>query len=84
MVEAHQTRPAVEASAPDRLLVQCLDGSHDRAGLLQALATAVDDGTLELECEGLPVRSRDAALPLLAEALEPSLQRLADHALLLA
>ena len=73
---------AVELSDFDRLVLRQLDGVHDREAILRALQRLVDEGELNAEHEGRPLRGAEAR-PLLEESLGPSLERLARSALLM-
>jgi hypothetical protein len=74
----------VELSEFDRAVLRHLDGSRDQAALLETLAGAVADGTLEVRRDGQPLRDRGQVREVLGEALGPSLRRLADRCLLVA
>ncbi len=66
----------------DRLVLLQLDGSRDRRAILDALCELVNEGALTLEQDGKALRGA-AARPLLERALTPSLQFLANSALLI-
>jgi SAM-dependent methyltransferase len=64
------------------LVLRQLDGTRDRAVVLDALVDAVKRGEFTLAWEGRPVREDREARALMGEALETTLQRLACAALL--
>ena len=67
----------------DRLVVSLLDGTLDRPALLEALVDRVlADDTFAIVQDDRPVRDPDAIRELFADEIEPSLRRLAGHALL--
>jgi methyltransferase-like protein len=66
----------------DHVVLPYLDGSRDRAALLEVLIEAVLNGELNMERDGKPLRDRDIIRELLTNSLEPCLQRLATGALL--
>jgi methyltransferase-like protein/SAM-dependent methyltransferase len=66
----------------ERQLLRRLDGTQDRAAVLDSLAEAVRAGELTIEQEDGPVRDVARARELMAAALEPTLERLARFALL--
>ncbi len=67
----------------NRHLLCHLDGSHDRAALLeQFLAGPVAEGVLKVQQNGAPVEDAGEIKTTLAEALEWNLQGLARAALL--
>jgi methyltransferase-like protein/2-polyprenyl-3-methyl-5-hydroxy-6-metoxy-1,4-benzoquinol methylase len=72
-----------ELDAFDRLVLRHLDGSRDRAALLDALAEAVANDIVAIEREGRPVRDAGEVRDALSESLGPSLHRLASSALLI-
>jgi hypothetical protein len=74
---------STEASAFDRLVLVHLDGSRDRAALLEVLARLVADGFVELRPEGGPAPEEGGSGEDLTQALDRSLRRLAQSALLL-
>jgi methyltransferase-like protein len=59
-----------------------LDGEHDRAAIVAALAQRVADGRLVIHEQGVPVIDATRISQVLADALEPCLERLARLALL--
>jgi methyltransferase-like protein/SAM-dependent methyltransferase/Fe-S-cluster containining protein len=92
-VQAHQ-QPAgklittlfhrqVELSDLDLVVLPYLDGSRDRAALVDALQAAVADGSLKIEKNGQRP-PRETIPAILKEALEICLQRLARFGLLTA
>lgn len=74
----------VELGELDRVALQLLDGSRDRAALVETLAAQVADKTLTLERDGQPLEDAGQIRAVLAEALEACLGRLGRNALLLA
>ena len=68
----------------DRLVLALLDGTRDRAALVEDLAGAVAAGRLKLESNGRPVIEPAAVREALVPTLRQSLQRIADQALLIA
>jgi cyclopropane fatty-acyl-phospholipid synthase-like methyltransferase len=72
----------VELNDLERLLLERLDGRHDRAALLEGLMDAVAQGECEMQHQGQPLRDRAKVREVLGESLEPSLRRLAYNALL--
>jgi SAM-dependent methyltransferase len=71
----------VELEDFDRLILTRLDGRQDREGLVRLLNTLVEQGKLQVKKSDA---AGDADKDLLAEAVERSLQRLGENALLLA
>ena len=67
-----------------RVLLQYLDGRHDRAMLVEQLAAQVRKGELTLQHEGRPVTDPDEILKRVANSVEAALARLAENALLVA
>jgi hypothetical protein len=74
----------VELNPLHGVVLPWLDGTRDRAAVLDALAAAASDGKLDVQEEGLPVRDADRARALLQATVEPALQQLANMALLVA
>lgn len=72
----------IELNEMDRLVVQLLDGSRNRAALIDSLAKLAAHGDLNIQHDGQPVQDPHRIRALLGEALEASLQRLAAGALL--
>jgi methyltransferase-like protein/SAM-dependent methyltransferase len=73
----------VELNEIDRAVLPLLDGSRDRAALLDGLADLVARDVLVIQRNGGPLREARQVRAVLAEALEPSLHRLAGSALLI-
>lgn len=73
----------VQLEAFDRLVVRLLDGTRDLPALRERLAQWVADGTLEIRDEDGRLADAAQVRLALAESLEPSLHRLAHHALLI-
>ena len=67
----------------ERHVVQHLDGQHSRERLLQVLKGLVRSGTLVARQSGMPIESDQDLLALLDQALQSSLQRLANAAIYL-
>lgn len=65
-----------------RFLVKLLDGGRDRASLLVELEGAVARRELTIERDGRPVTERESTSRILEDALDQTLRRLADRALL--
>jgi methyltransferase-like protein/trans-aconitate methyltransferase len=72
----------VQLSALDQFLLPRLDGRHDRALLLAALRDAVREGALTIQVQGRSIGNHAEAEPILARALDASLNQLAGTALL--
>lgn len=73
----------IELPEFDRAVLRQLDGTRDRAGVLDALAGLVEQGALAMHADGKPLREAAVVRRVLELALPPSLQRLADCGLLL-
>jgi methyltransferase-like protein/SAM-dependent methyltransferase len=74
----------VELTVLDMLVLRLLDGSRDRAALIEALVKLVLDDVLTITHEGQPVRDPSLVRQAVGGALEPCLRRLLGCALLLA
>jgi len=72
----------VELGTFDRLLLQQLDGSRDRAALLDTLTDMVSKGDFEIHKDEKPIREPGRIREILRETLDRSLRGLARHALL--
>ena len=68
----------------DRLVVPLLDGSRDRAAVVEELAARTAAGVLQIQENGVPVRDLGRARALLADPVLQSLQKVAGEALLIA
>jgi methyltransferase-like protein len=68
----------------DPVVVRYLDGTRDRTALLDKLVELAVRDELGIERDGHPLRDPTALRTVLAEAIEPSLRRLADYGLLMA
>src|SRR5262249_41685700 len=66
----------------DRQLLRHLDGSRDRAALLEVLTGLAEDGLLAVQEGGQPVRDRAGSQRAFAPSLDQSLSGLARKALL--
>lgn len=67
----------------DRYLLRHLDGSHDRAALVEALAAGpVAEGMLVIQQDGEPIENAERVRDVLAEGVEKSLRWLVRAALL--
>jgi methyltransferase-like protein/SAM-dependent methyltransferase len=73
---------SVRLSDVDRVVLQKLDGAHDRTSLLAMLTTLVEQGDLEIHHDGQPVRDPQEAENALRALLERSLECLGASALL--
>ena len=73
---------AVELGDFDRLVLRHLDGTRDRAALLDVLVNLVAQDVFSIEQGAQPVTDLSQARRLLAEGLEPCLRRLARSAVL--
>ena len=68
----------------ERHLLMLLDGTRDRAALLNELAGLVKSGAVTMGQDGASVPDREKALQILSQGLEPNLEKLARLALLVA
>jgi methyltransferase-like protein/SAM-dependent methyltransferase len=66
----------------DRVVLQLLDGTRDRAALLAKLAELVAGGEFDLHQDNQPVRDPQLIRQMLDRGLDPCLDRLARSALL--
>jgi methyltransferase-like protein/2-polyprenyl-3-methyl-5-hydroxy-6-metoxy-1,4-benzoquinol methylase len=66
-----------------RQLLQLLDGSRDRAALLNDLFASVESGAIAVEKDGEPVKNLQEVRQVLATELERNLEKLARLALLI-
>jgi methyltransferase-like protein/SAM-dependent methyltransferase len=73
----------VELEGVDRYVLRYLDGTRDRAAVVDALAEAVTSGRVELRHDGQPPHNAEEVRALVGAALGPSLCRLASSALLI-
>jgi methyltransferase-like protein/SAM-dependent methyltransferase len=73
---------STELSPLDRLVIQHLDGHHDRPALVERLAGLAAEGVLTTGGEGQGPAGPGPSRELLAEELAASLRRLASSALL--
>jgi methyltransferase-like protein len=67
-----------------RRTLQLLDGTRDRAALLDSMAALVQDGTLMVEQEGRPVAGGDPLKQILGDAVDRCLNRFTKAALMVA
>jgi methyltransferase-like protein len=67
----------------DRLILPLLDGTRDRADVIEALASSIADGSLQMNHNGRPVTDPAEARAVLAGSVEESLRRLALQAMFL-
>jgi methyltransferase-like protein len=74
----------VEVTVLDMLVLRLLDGSRDRAALVEALVKLALDDVLTITHEGQPVRDPNLVRQAVSGALEPCLRRLVGCALLVA
>ena len=72
----------VELSDFERLVLRQLDGTRDRAEILDSLVAEAVAGRFLLHQGGDPIRDPMVARPILGRSLEPCLARLASSALL--
>jgi SAM-dependent methyltransferase/methyltransferase-like protein len=72
----------VDLGPLDRVVLRLLDGTRDRAALLDALADLAASDVLTIRREGRPLRDAAEARELLGGSLGPCLRRLARAALL--
>ena len=68
----------------ERHLLQLLDGSRDRAALLNDLSTLVDMGDLTIQKDGEPITDLEIARQTIATELEEKLVEIGKNALLVA
>jgi methyltransferase-like protein/cyclopropane fatty-acyl-phospholipid synthase-like methyltransferase len=80
----NQRHRGVELSDFDRLVLQQLDGRHDRAALRELLVEAVLQGEFTVQRKGEAIKDAAVVRQLVAETLEPSLQGLVRNAFLVA
>ena len=73
---------SVDLAEFDALVLRLLDGTRDRAAILDGLVAFAADGTLEIEQDDGPVTDPERLRTLLAPGIAPSLARIARHALL--
>jgi cyclopropane fatty-acyl-phospholipid synthase-like methyltransferase/methyltransferase-like protein len=74
---------SVPLDSLDRCIVPLLDGTRDRAAIVEALAALTAAGTLQIQEKCQPVRDPQRARFLLADHVERSLAKLASEALLM-
>jgi methyltransferase-like protein len=65
-----------------RNVLPYLDGQRDRQALIRELIEAVNRGDISILVGGLPAKQGEAVVKILEETLDQSLQKLAQHALL--
>lgn len=80
----NQRHEIVNLDEFSRRTLQLLDGSRDRAALLDAMAALVADGTLMVEQEGRPVAGGDPLKAILGDAVDRCMNRFTKAALLVA
>ena len=73
----------VELDPVDRIVLAHLDGRRDRSALADVLVAAVLDGRLDLREGDDPIRDPDRIRPILTQAVDEGLARLAAGALLI-
>lgn len=73
----------VDVNEVDRYLIGLLDGARDRSSLAAELVQMTRDGVLVLERNRQPVQAVENIQPLVQRALDASLFKLADLALLI-
>ncbi len=74
---------SAELAPLERLLIQLLDGSRDRAALVEELVKLAEQEVFAVEREGQPVRDRTLLQQALTDSVETGLHHLAQGALLL-
>lgn len=72
----------VAISSLDRHMLPLLDGTHDRADLLDALVKKWEQGELTIRQDDQPVTDREEVMGILAEGIAQQLPRLATACLL--
>jgi methyltransferase-like protein len=72
----------VELESFDASVLQLLDGTRDRTAVVEQLMRWVAEGTFAIDRSGQPLQDPVQIRAVLTESLEPSLRRLAGHALL--
>jgi methyltransferase-like protein/SAM-dependent methyltransferase len=72
----------VELNELERVIVEHLDGTRDRAQLLDALVAAVERGALQIASGGQPLRDLVRARAVLDQSVDQALRRIAASALL--
>ena len=80
----NQRHEIVNLDEFSRRTLQLLDGTRDRAALLDSMATLVTDGTLMVEQEGRPVAGGEPLKKILGDAVDRCLNRFTKAALLVA
>jgi len=80
----NQRHEIVNLDEFSRRTLQLLDGSRDRAALLDSMAALVADGTLMVEQEGRPVAGGDPLKAILGDAVDRCMNRFTKAALLVA
>jgi methyltransferase-like protein/cyclopropane fatty-acyl-phospholipid synthase-like methyltransferase len=73
----------IELDGLERAVLCHLDGTRDRAALVEALAGDIAGGRFQMRQDGQPVREPAQVRAILSQALGPSLRRLALSALLI-
>jgi len=81
---ANQRHVLVTLSEMDRCLMPLLDGTHDRAALLDELTAQAAAGGLQVQRDGAPISGEDAVRGTLAGVLDTTLKGIAGNALLVA
>jgi methyltransferase-like protein len=76
-------RIRVDGELATRVL-QCLDGRHDRAAIIEALVAPVASGSVQVRIDGENVTDPDRVRPILAERVDACLADFLQHGLLLA
>jgi methyltransferase-like protein/SAM-dependent methyltransferase len=80
----NQRHEIVHLDEFSRRTVQLLDGTRDRAALLDSMAALVTDGTLMVEQEGRPVAGGDPLKQILGDAVDRCLNRFTKAAIMVA
>jgi methyltransferase-like protein len=68
----------------DRLVLPLLDGSRNRAAIVDAMSALVSAGRLNLVSDGQPISGPSEVHEALVSLVRSSLRRIADQALLIA
>jgi hypothetical protein len=72
----------VPLDGPSRTLLPLLDGTRDRAALVQCVLELMDQGSIVLQHDGEAVADPDVTRKAVTELVESTIAKLASHALL--
>jgi hypothetical protein len=72
----------VPLDGPGRTLLPLLDGTRDRAALVQCVLALMDDGSIVLQHDGEAVADPDITRKAVTELVDSTIATLASHALL--